>query len=231
MLINDNVFEACREFGVAKLLSCLSTCIFPDKTPYPIDESMIHNGPPHASNEGYAYAKRAIDVLNRAYSREHGLRCTAVIPTNIYGAHDNFSIEAGHVVPGLVHKCLRAQREGADFVVWGSGAPLRQFIHAADLAALTVWALREYDSVEPIILSVDEADEVSIADVARLVAAAAGFAGRIVFDASKADGQFKKTASNKKLRALRPDFAFKPIAEGIAETVAWLREHYDEARK
>ena len=88
-LMNDNIFEACRVFKVRKLVSCLSTCIFPDKVTYPIDESMIHAGPPHASNEGYAYAKRMIDVLNRCYAEEYGCNFTAVVPTNIYGPHDN----------------------------------------------------------------------------------------------------------------------------------------------
>ena len=87
--MNDNIFEACRVFKVRKLVSCLSTCIFPDKVTYPIDESMIHAGPPHASNEGYAYAKRMIDVLNRCYAEEYGCNFTAVVPTNIYGPHDN----------------------------------------------------------------------------------------------------------------------------------------------
>jgi GDP-L-fucose synthase len=229
--MNDNIFEACREFGVKKLVSCLSTCIFPDKTTYPIDETMIHAGPPHPSNEGYAYAKRMIDVMNRAYASEFGLAYTAIIPTNIYGTNDNFSIADGHVIPGLIHKCFLAQRDGTDFTVWGSGAPLRQFIHSSDLAALTVWTLREYESVDPIILSVGEEEEVSIGDVARMVADAMGFTGRVVFDATKADGQFKKTASNAKLRTLLPAYTFKPIREGIQETVSWFKSNYDTARK
>jgi GDP-L-fucose synthase len=90
VLINDNVMECCREFNIVKLVSCLSTCIFPDKTTYPIDETMVHNGPPHTSNEGYAYAKRMIDVMNRCYRDEYGCNFTSIIPTNIYGAHDNY---------------------------------------------------------------------------------------------------------------------------------------------
>jgi GDP-L-fucose synthase len=90
VLINDNVMECCKEFKVQKLVSFLSTCIFPDKTSYPIDETMVHSGPPHHSNEGYAYAKRMIDVLNRCYSEEYGCNFTSIIPTNIYGPHDNF---------------------------------------------------------------------------------------------------------------------------------------------
>ncbi|CAM9206250.1 unnamed protein product [Phaeothamnion confervicola] len=230
-LINDNVMECCREFGVKKLVSCLSTCVFPDKTTYPIDETMVHSGPPHSSNEGYAYSKRMIDVLNRCYREEYGCQFTSVIPTNIYGKHDNFSIESGHVVPGLIHKCYLAQQKGEDFVIWGSGSPLRQFIYNVDLGALTVWALRDYQSVDPIILSVGEADEVSIADVARMVAEAMDFQGNVIFDTSKADGQYKKTASNSKLMGLRPDFKFTPMREGLQQAAQWFKANYDTCRK
>jgi GDP-L-fucose synthase len=90
VLINDNVMELCKDFKVVKLVSCLSTCIFPDKTTYPIDETMVHNGPPHSSNAGYAYAKRMIDCMNKCYNEEYGCNFTSIIPTNIYGAHDNY---------------------------------------------------------------------------------------------------------------------------------------------
>jgi GDP-L-fucose synthase len=112
VLINDNVMELCKEFKVVKLVSCLSTCIFPDKTSYPINEEMVHSGPPHSSNIGYAYAKRMIDVLNHCYNEEYGCNFTSIIPTNIYGPHDNFSIEDGHVIPGLIHKCYTAKKNG-----------------------------------------------------------------------------------------------------------------------
>lgn len=231
MLMNDNVLHCCHEFKVVKCVSCLSTCIFPDKTSYPIDETMIHAGPPHASNYGYAYAKRMIDVQNRAYHEQYGHMFTSVIPTNIYGPHDNFNIEDGHCIPGLIHKVYTAKQRGEDFVCWGSGTPLRQFIFSQDLARLFLWTMREYASIEPLILSVGEEDEVSIGDVVRMIAAAAKFPGAIVFDTSKADGQFKKTASNKKLQSLLPGFQFTPIQQGIQESVDWFFKHYDTARK
>lgn len=213
ILINDNVMECCKEFKVEKLVSFLSTCIFPDKTSYPIDETMVHSGPPHSSNAGYAYAKRMIDVMNKCYNEEYGCNFTSIIPTNIYGPHDNYSIEDGHVIPGLIHKTYLAKKNGTDLTIWGTGSPLRQFIYSHDLARLTIWVLRTYHSPEPIILSVGEEDEVSIADVARYVAEAMDFKGTIVFDTTKNDGQYKKTASNKKLRELYPDFKFTPIQE------------------
>ncbi|XP_016098313.1 GDP-L-fucose synthase-like isoform X1 [Sinocyclocheilus grahami] len=109
--INDNVLNMSHEFGVVKVVSCLSTCVFPDKTTYPIDETMMHNGAPHDSNYGYAYAKRMIDVHNRALFQQHGRKYTAVIPTNMFGPHDNYNIEDGHVMPGLIHKTYLAKSE------------------------------------------------------------------------------------------------------------------------
>lgn len=230
-LINDNIMELCRITKVQKLVSMLSTCIFPDKTTYPIDETMLHNGPPHPSNEGYAYAKRLIDTMNRAYAEEYGCNFTSIIPTNIYGPHDNFSIQNGHVIPGLIHKCFIAKRDGTPFTIWGSGTPLRQFIYSLDLAELSVWVMREYHSPDPITLSVDEAAEVSIKDVALAVAKGMGFEGEIVFDTSKADGQFKKTACNKKLRSYRPDYKFHSMDEGIQKSCKWFMANYDTCRK
>ncbi|KAM3876417.1 GDP-L-fucose synthase-like [Diretmus argenteus] len=229
--INDNVLQAAHAAGVVKVVSCLSTCIFPDKTTYPIDETMIHNGPPHESNFGYAYAKRMIDVHNRACFQQHGRRYTAVIPTNVFGPHDNFSIEDGHVLPGLIHKAYIAQKEGKPLVVWGSGAPRRQFIYSLDLARLFLWVLREYHEVEPIILSVGEEDEVSIKEAADVVTQALGFKGDVVCDTSKADGQFKKTASNAKLLRYLPNFSFTPFSQALKDTCDWFVANYDTARK
>jgi GDP-L-fucose synthase len=223
--------ELCRITKVQKLVSFLSTCIFPDKTSYPIDETMLHDGPPHPSNEGYALAKRLIDTMNRAYSEEYGCNFTSIIPTNIYGPHDNFSIQNGHVIPGLIHKCFIAKRDKTPFTIWGSGTPLRQFIYSLDLAELTVWVMREYHSPDPITLSVDEASEVSIKDVALAVAKAMKFDGEVVFDTDKADGQFKKTACNKKLRGLRPDYQFTNMEDGVQKAVDWFVANYDTCRK
>lgn len=110
-----------------------------DKTTYPINEDMLHDGPPHPSNEGYAYAKRLIDTMNRAYAEEYGCNFTSIIPTNIYGPHDNFSIKNGHVIPGLIHKCYIAKRDNTPFTIWGSGKPLRQFVYSRVRCACPVF--------------------------------------------------------------------------------------------
>jgi len=229
--INDNILHLSYKFGVKKVVSCLSTCIFPDKTTYPIDETMIHDGPPHASNEGYAYAKRMIDVQNRCYHEQYGCQFTSVIPTNVFGPHDNYSIEDGHVLPGLMHKVYLAKQNGTPLTIWGTGKPLRQFIFSEDLARLFVWTLRSYDSIEPIILSVAEEDEQDIKTAALEVAAAMDFKGEVVFDTSKSDGQYKKTASNDKLKKLYPEFKFTPFSEAVRETARWFMDNYETARK
>jgi GDP-L-fucose synthase len=191
--MNINVISCAHKYGVKKVLSCLSTCIFPDATEYPIDESMIHNGPPHSSNFGYAYAKRMIDVMNQAYHSQYGVVYTSVIPTNLFGPHDNFNLENSHVIPAIIHKCMRAiERDEHEIVIAGSGRPLRQFLFSHDFAQLLVWALFNYTEIDPIILAPSE--EISIATVARVIAKVCGFSGNIKFDTSLSDGQFKKNS-------------------------------------
>ncbi|XDV41146.1 hypothetical protein PO909_010061, partial [Leuciscus waleckii] len=153
-------------------------------------------------------------VSIRSCFQQYGRRYTAVIPTNVFGPHDNFNIEDGHVLPGLIHKTYLAKKEGKPLQVWGSGRPLRQFIYSLDLARLFLWVLRDYDEVEPIILSVGEEDELSIKDAVDAVVEAMEFKGDVIYDTSKSDGQFKKTASNAKLRKYLPDFKFTPFKAG-----------------
>uniref|UniRef100_A0A7I4YBY6 GDP-L-fucose synthase n=1 Tax=Haemonchus contortus TaxID=6289 RepID=A0A7I4YBY6_HAECO len=230
MAINDNVLAMCHEFNVVKCVSCLSTCIFPDATTYPIDETMVHLGPPHDSNFGYSYAKRMIDVLNRGYAQDYGRKYTSVIPCNVFGPHDNYNLQSGHVLPALIHKTYVAKKEGKPLEVFGTGKPLRQFIYSLDLARLFVWVLRNYEEVDPIILSVSEEDEVSIADAVKAIVKAFDFKGEVKFDTTKADGQFKKTASNAKLKKYLPDFRFTPFEEAIKASVDWFVQNHDSAR-
>lgn len=228
--INDNILQTAHEMGVTKVVSCLSSCIFPDKTTYPIDETMIHNGPPHDSNFGYSYAKRMIDVQNRAYFKQYGRSYTAVIPTNVFGPYDNFNQENGHVLSAIMNKTYIAKRQGTPLKVWGSGSPKRQFIYSLDLARLFLWVLREYDEIDPIILSVGEDEEISIKDGVEMIAQAFDFKGQIIYDTTMSDGQIKKTASNAKLQRLLPNFTFTPLPEAIKKTCDWLVSNYDIAR-
>jgi GDP-L-fucose synthase len=230
MAMNENVLHYSHQFKVEKVVSCLSTCIFPDDTSYPIDETMVHSGPPHYSNTGYAYAKRMIDVQNRLYKSQYGCNFTSVIPTNIYGENDNYHLEDSHVIPGLIHKCYLAKKNNTPLEVWGTGKPLRQFIFSEDLARLFVWVLREYEEAEPIILSVDEDDEITIREVVENIVEAMDFTGEVVFDETRPDGQYKKTASNAKLRKYLPDYKFTAMKDGLAKSVKWFVENFETAR-
>jgi len=230
-MINLNVLKCCHDYGIKKLVSCLSTCIFPDKTTYPIDETMLHNGHPHCSNDAYAYAKRMLEIQSKAYQEQYDDNFICIIPTNIYGENDNFSLEDGHVVPSLIHKCYLAKQKGDKFIVKGTGKPLRQFIYSQDLAKLLKWVLESYHEKESIILSVSEEDEVSIKDIATLIAKEFDYEHRMEFDSSYSDGQFKKTADNSKLMSLNSEFKFTSIEIGIKKSIRWFNDNYDNCRK
>jgi GDP-L-fucose synthase len=229
IMINTNVIESARKHGVKKLVAFLSTCIFPDNVEYPLIESKIHLGPPHFSNDAYAYSKRMAEIQIRAYREQYGLNYTSVIPTNIYGPNDNFNIENGHVIPSLIHKCYLARENNTDLVIWGSGKPLREFIYSKDVAELSLWVLENYNDSEPIILSTSE--EISIKDVVEIIVEVMNFKGNIIFDNTKPDGQFRKPSDNSKLISYLPDFKFTPIEQGIKETIKWFIENYDNIRR
>lgn len=229
IMINTNVIEGARKSGVEKLVCFLSTCVFPDNVEYPLTESKIHLGEPHSSNYPYAYAKRMADIQIRAYREQYGLNYVSVIPTNIYGPNDNFSLTHGHVMPMLIHKLYLAQQNNTDFVVWGSGKPLREFIYSKDIATLSEWAVNNYNDPEPIIFSTSY--EISIMDLVDLLVKEFNFKGKVIFDKSKPDGQYRKPSDNNKLKSYLPDFNFTPIEEGVKETVNWFIKNYEKTRK
>jgi GDP-L-fucose synthase len=229
IMINTNVIEACRKFGVEKLVVFLSTCVFPDNVEYPLTEEKIHLGPPHFSNDAYAHAKRMADIQIRSYREQYGLNYTSVIPTNIYGPHDNFNIENGHVIPSLIHKLYLAKKNNSDFTIWGSGKPLREFIFSKDVARLSEWVVENYNESEPIIFSPSQ--EISIIDLVDLLVKEFNFKGKVIFDDTKPDGQFRKPSDNSKLKSYLPDFKFTPIEEGVKETINWFIQNYENVRK
>jgi len=225
LIINYNVVKCSHDYKVEKLICCLSTCIFPDNVSYPIDESMLHDGPPHNSNDTYAYSKRMLEIHCRAYRENYGDNFICVTPTNIYGAHDNFDLKDGHVIPSLIHKCYIAKKQNIDFVIKGSGNALRQFIYSNDLGKLIIEILLSNNNESNIILSVGEDEEISIKDIAIMIAKSFDYENRVVFDTNYSDGQYKKTVSNKKILEKIPDFKFIKIDDGIKKTVLWFINH------
>ena len=231
VLINYNVLKCCHDFKVKKCISCLSTCIFPDNTTYPINEEMLHNGAPHTSNDAYAYAKRMLEIHSKAYQQQYDDNFICVIPTNIYGPNDNYHLQDAHVIPALIHKCYLNKKAGEKFIVRGTGKPLRQFIYSEDLAKLFMWVLEKYQQKESIILSVSEKQEVSIKYVSEQIAKCFDYQHMIEFDSSFSDGQYKKTADNSKLIQLHGEYKFISIEEGIQKSVEWFISNYQTCRK
>ena len=229
VMINTNIIESARKNNIKNLVAFLSTCVFPDQVEYPLNESKIHLGPPHTSNDAYAHAKRMSDIQIRAYKEQYGLNYKSVIPTNIYGPNDNYNIDNGHVIPSLIHKCYLARENKTDFTIWGTGTPLREFIFSRDVARLTEWVLHNYEENEPIILSTSE--EISIKDVVNIIVELMDFKGNIKWDSSKTDGQFRKPSDNSKIKNYLPDFKFTPLYEGLKETIEYFEKNYNIIRK
>ena len=229
IMMNTNVIEQARKYKIKNLVTFLSTCVFPNDVKYPLTEKKIHLGPPHFSNDAYAYAKRMSDIQIRAYKEQYDLNYKSVIPTNIYGPNDNYNIENGHVIPSLIHKCYLARENKTDFTIWGSGKPLREFIFSQDVAKLTEWVLENYTENEPIILSTS--DEISIKEVVDIIIEIINFKGSVNWDSSKPDGQFRKPSDNSKIKNYLPNFKFTPIYEGLKETIEYFEKNYNLIRK
>jgi GDP-L-fucose synthase len=229
IMINTNVIESARTHNIKNLVAFLSTCVFPDKIEYPLTEKKIHLGPPHFSNDAYAYAKRMADIQIRAYREQYGLNYKSVIPTNIYGPNDNYNTQNGHVLPSLIHKCYLARENKTPFTIWGTGKPLREFIFSKDVAKLTEWVLENYDEPEPIILSTS--DEISIKEVVDIIVELMNFKGEVIWDSSKPDGQFRKPSDNSKIKSYLPEFKFTPLYDGLKYTIDFFEKNYNNVRK
>lgn len=219
LLMNTNILKAAHHADINNVVMCLSTCIFPDNVDsYPITSGSLHDGPPHPSNEGYAYAKRMSDVLARAYQKQYGRRYFCVVPTNIYGPHDNFDLSNAHVIPALIHKCWIAKRDNLPFVVAGDGTPLRQFIYSVDLAKMIVWAYQHYTHTETPFLICPPDAEIPISTVVHHIAEAFEYTHAITYDLSKPNGQYKKTAAS--CECTFGDFT--TFEDGIKQTITWF---------
>ena len=238
--INENILEACNFYNVDRAIFCLSSCIFPiNPTKFPMDESMIHESQPHFSNEGYAYSKRMLEVQCRNYNIQYGRNYICVVPVNLYGEYDNFTIGDAHVIPELIHrfynyknnKTLKNKNE--KFKAYGTGQPLRQFLYAGDFAKMILNILIYYNpghmNIKPIICC---NNEISIKELVNTIA----YIMRInlydiEFDTDKIDGCIRKTVSNKYFNSLFPNFNYTSLYEGIVKTVNWFENNYEYLRK
>lgn len=227
--MNTNVIQACHELKIPKLVSFLSTCVFPDKVEYPLDETKIELGPPHQSNYAYAYAKRMADVQIRAFNKQYGTKFFSVIPCNVYGPNDNFSLEVGHVIPMLIHKCYLAKKNRKTFEVWGDGTPLREFVYSKDVANIVDLLIQKYEGTDPVIIS--NPTEYSIKQVVDLIVEYMGFKGKVKWLTDKPNGQRRKPSSNAKLLSIIGDYEFTTLEKGLKESIEWFILNYPNVRK
>ena len=223
LMIEANVINAAHEAGAERLVFLGSTCIYPKLAPQPIPEEALLTGPLEESNEWYAIAKIAGIKLTQAYRRQYGASYISCQPTNLYGPGDNYDLETSHVLPALLRKAHEAKESGAARVtVWGSGRPLREFLHVDDLADAAAFLARNYDGDIPI--NIGSGEEVSIGALARLICRTVGFAGELAFDVSRPDGTPRKLADTRRLRELGWSRA-RSLEQGLSETHAsWLSE-------
>ena len=222
--INTNILEESRRQGIPKVISLLSTCVYPDSPTYPLTEEQVHNGEPHFSNFGYAYAKRMLDVHSRAIRRQYGLKYITAIPNNIYGPNDNFDLENGHVIPAIIRKFY----ENKEPTLWGTGSPLREFTYSEDVATALLLLLENYDGDEPV--NIGNTRQISIKNVAETISSHFDNVEKINWDTSKPEGQFKKPSSNKKFIDMFPDFCYTDLETGLEDTISWFKNNYPNVR-
>lgn len=218
--IEANLIDGSHAAGIEKLLFLGSSCIYPKLAAQPLKEEYLLTGPLEESNEPYAIAKIAGLKLVEAYRRQHGRFWTSAMPTNLYGPGDNFSPEGSHVLPALIRRFHEAKVKGdGSVVVWGSGTPLREFLHVDDLASASLLLLEKFDG--SVAINVGSSQEISIAQLATLIAEVVKFNGEIIFDPSKPDGTPRKLLDNSKILALgwSPKIS---LADGIWSTYEWF---------
>ena len=223
LTLQNNLIEAAADFGCAKLLFLGSSCIYPKLAPQPIREDALLTGPLEPTNDAYAIAKIAGIKLCQAYAREYGKNFLSAMPTNLYGPHDNFDLHTSHVLPALIRKIHEAKKSGApEVLVWGTGTPRREFLHADDLADACVFLLKNYDS--PDLINIGSGTDVTIRELAELVCEVLGYDGTLAFDPTKPDGTPRKLMDSSRLFSL----GWKPkisLREGIAHAHAWFLEN------
>jgi GDP-L-fucose synthase len=218
LMIEANVIHAAHQEKVAKLLFLGSTCIYPKLAPQPIREDSLLTGPLEPTNEWYAIAKIAGLKLAQAYATQYGDNFIAVQPTNLYGPGDNYDLNSSHVLPALLRKAHEAKLSRApEMVVWGTGTPLREFLHVDDLADALVFLAKTYNGKEPI--NIGSGTEVSIRQLAEIVCKIVGYTGKLVFDSSKPDGTPRKLTDCSRLHALGWDKT-RDLVDGITSTYA-----------
>jgi GDP-L-fucose synthase len=224
-----HLIEAARRAAVGKFVCLGTVCSYPGETPVPFHEADLWNGYPEETNAPYGLAKKMLLVQLQAYRKEYGFSGIYLIPVNLYGPGDNFDPESSHVIPAMIRRFAEAKEKGLpEVVLWGDGSATREFLHASDAAEAIVLAAERYDAPEPV--NVGTGFEISIRDLAQKIAALAGYAGRIVWDTSRPNGQMRRRLDTSRAKAAFGFEARTGFDPGLAETVAWWQSEGRRAR-
>ena len=215
------LIEAARQNRVGRFVAVGTACSYPKHTPVPFRESELWNGYPEETNAPYGIAKKVMFVQLEAYQKQYGFDGIALIPVNLYGPEDNFDLESSHVIPAIVRKCTEAVRAGSDEVtLWGDGSPTREFLYVDDAAEAIVLAAERHRGAEPVNLGSGE--EVSIRDLASMIADLAGFRGRLEWDPRQPNGQPRRRLDTTRAREAFGFVAKTPLREGLAAVIEWF---------
>lgn len=224
MAMGLNVLESARRHGTAKVVIAGTICAYPKFAPIPFREDDLWNGYPEETNAPYGVAKKALLVMAQAYRQEFGSNFVMLFPVNLYGPHDNFDLETSHVIPAMIRKLSRAHAENAaEVVLWGDGSPSREFLYVEDCARGLVDAAERYDDPEPVNLGAGF--EITMRDLATKIAERVGFAGRIVWDTTRPNGQPRRMLDVSRARERFGFTAQVGLDEGLDRTIAWYRTH------
>lgn len=212
--------------GVDKFVAIGTICAYPKFTPVPFKEEDLWKGYPEETNAPYGLAKKMLLVQSQAYREQYGYNSIYLLPVNLYGPRDNFDLQTSHVIPALIRKMIEAEERGdSQVVLWGDGSPTREFFYAGDAARGIVLAAERYNSSEPVNLGAGM--EISIKELAELIADLTGFSGEIIWDTSKPNGQPRRALDTQKAREYFDFEAQMPFKEGLRRTIAWYRENHD----
>ncbi len=218
------MMEYSRRLGVEKFVGVGTVCSYPKHTPVPFKEDDLWNGYPEETNAPYGLAKKMLLVQAQAYRQQYGFNAIHLLPVNLYGPGDDFSLESSHVIPALIRKCLEATERGErEIVCWGDGSPTREFLYAEDCAEGIVMAAQEFDESEPVNLGTGI--EISIKDLATLIAELTNFKGRLVWDTSKPNGQPRRCLDTSRAWERFGFRAKTGFREGLQRTVEWFRQN------
>ena len=217
------------KFGVSKFVAIGTICAYPKFTPVPFKEENLWEGYPEETNAPYGLAKKMLLVQAQAYREQYGFNAIYLLPVNLYGPRDNFNLETSHVIPALIRKMIDAGDKGEDEVIlWGDGSPTREFFYAGDAARGIVMAAERYDGREPVNLGAGM--EISIKDLADLIARSSGFTGRIVWDSNKPNGQPRRALDTQRAKEYFGFESEMSFDEGIKKTIEWYRENKDQIK-